>query len=366
MAVADPPVPSVGLKADSIWAKLSLRTVPQKYLLTSAFISYLIIGIATLQHVPIWLSFGLGLLPWGLLFTFELEWTYKHFGWFALFLLVGFVQLIHYSEHCIQVIQIHLFNMGPEDAQAIFGTLNSEWVHFVGDSFLTITTLLLLKKFPRNPWLWVAVPFQILHQAEHTFIMTNYLFQGYPAGGPGLLASPNGAIFGGIGLARADLHWIYNTLYTIPLVLAFVFQLKRTYDDSLDLAFPEASRAELLVASRHLETFRYAAFETVLAPGDDAERLYIVTEGQAAVCVVENGIEKELATLHRGQFFGEIGLLVPNASHTKIVRAKTPLTVLAMDEETFRHLMAVSQATQTEIADTAMSRVSPAALPVQA
>jgi Cyclic nucleotide-binding domain len=366
MAVAETPIPPMGLKADSLWGKLSMRTVPQKYLMISAFISYLILGIAYLQNAPIWLAFGLALMPWGLIVAFELEWTYKHFGWFALFLLVGFVQLIHYSEHCIQVIQIHFFGDSPHNSQAIFGTLNSEWVHFTGDTFLTIATLVLLKKFPRNPWLWIAVPFQILHQAEHTFIMTGYLFQGYPAGGPGLLASPNGAIFGGIGLARADLHWIYNTLYTIPLVLALVWELKRTYDESLDVAFPDAPRAELRAASRHLETFRYAPSETVLAPGDDAARLYIITEGEATVCQVEDGREVPIATLHRGQYFGEIGLLVANAAHTKVIRAATDLVVLAMDEETFRHLMAVSQVTQGELVDVAMSRVSPAALPAQA
>lgn len=366
MAAADPATQPTALRADSLLDKLSMRTVPQKYLMISAFVSYLILGIAYLQNAPIWLAFGLALAPWGMIVFFELEWTYQHFGWFALFLLVGFVQLIHYSEHCIQVIQIHFFGDSPHDAQAIFGSLNSEWVHFLGDTFLTITTLVLLRKFPRNPWLWVAVPFQILHQAEHTFIMTGYLFQGYPAGGPGLLASPNGAIFGGIGLIRADLHWIYNTLYTIPLVLALVWELKRTYDDTLDVAFPDAPRSELLAASRHLETFHYAPAETVLAPGDDAERLYIITEGEAVVCHREDGHEVPIATLHRGQYFGEIGLLVPNAEHTKVIRAKTALTVLAMDEETFRHLISVSQVTQVELAEIALARVAPSALPAQA
>jgi CRP-like cAMP-binding protein len=65
----------------------------------------------------------------------------------------------------------------------------------------------------------------------------------------------------------------------------------------------------------------------------------------------------EVATLHRGQYFGEIALLVPNAKHTKTVRAKTDLTVLAMDEETFRHLTAVSAATGAELQHVAEERV---------
>ena len=46
----------------------------------------------------------------------------------------------------------------------------------------------LLWKFPRNPWLWVAAPFQIFHQAEHTFLFFEHVLWGYPAGGPGLFA----------------------------------------------------------------------------------------------------------------------------------------------------------------------------------
>ena len=95
-----------------------------------------------------------------------------------------------------------------------------------------------------------------------------------------------------------------------------------------------------------MATFHYNPGETITAPGDDVERLYIITEGQAIVTQPDaEGNEVEVATLHRGQYFGEIALLVPNAKHTKSVRAKTELTVLAMDEETFRHLTAVSNAT---------------------
>jgi len=55
-----------------------------------------------------------------------------------------------------------------------------------------------------------------------------------------------------------------------------------------------------------------------------------------------------------GQYFGEQGLLVPDAQHTKIIRAKSSkLSTLAMDEPTFRHLMASSTKTQEEVIDVA-------------
>ncbi|HWG74539.1 MAG TPA: cyclic nucleotide-binding domain-containing protein [Acidimicrobiales bacterium] len=359
ISLVPPPVDPTGLKADSYWSKMALHKVKPGYLAGAALVSYLILGISELQHVPIWLSFALALVPWGFIMLVELEWTYKHYGWLALFFLTAFVQTIHYSEHCIQVIQIHFFGDDPHKAQAIFGLFNIEWVHFLGDSFLTVATLVLLYRFPRNAWMWVATVFQLAHQAEHSFIIYNYLFQHVTPGAPGLLASPGGFIFGGVHLIRADLHWIYNTLYTVPFVLALVTQLKRSYDEALDEAFPDVPKAELVGVSRHLETFVYSPAETVLSPGEDVERLFIITEGEAGVYGHDdNGREVELATLHHGQYFGEIGLLVPGAPHRKLIRAKTRLCVLAMDEATFRHLISLSQTTQDALTAMAGSRVT--------
>ncbi|TMC47368.1 MAG: cyclic nucleotide-binding domain-containing protein [Chloroflexi bacterium] len=237
-------------------------------------------------------------------------------------------------------------------------------MHFAGDTFLTIGTLVLITKFPRNPWLWIAVPFQIFHQAEHTFLMFNYVFEGAPQGGPGLLASPHGALdvpwysSGGSGLNRPDLHWIYNTLYTIPFSLALVWQLKRTYDESLSVAFPMARRKDLVDVARRLETIKYPAHATILAEGDPAERLFIVAEGEVSVLQRnDKGEVAEVATLHKGQYFGEIGLLVPGGKHTATVRAKANTTVMCMDEETFRHLLSVSQDTKTGLDEVVRTRL---------
>lgn len=367
MATAAPPAPPddpLALKADSYWSRLAIHRVPQRYILWAAFVSYLVVAVSYLQDVPVQWAFFLGFIPWVFIVFFEIEWSYKHFGWFAIFAAMAFVQLVHYSEHCIEVIQVHIFGDPVSQATAVFTKINTEGVHFAGDTFLTVGTLVLITKFPRNPWLWIAVPFQIFHQAEHTFLMFNYVFEGARQGGPGLLASPHGAIdvpwynMGGAGLNRPDLHWIYNTLYTVPFSLALVWQLKRTYDESLAVAFPQASRKELVEVARRLETLKYPAHTTVLAEGDPAERLFVVTEGEVSVIQQdENGRSVEVATLHKGQYFGEIGLLVPGGKHTATVRAKTDVTVLCMDEETFRHLLSVSQNTKAGLDDVVKTRL---------
>ena len=332
------------LKPDSWWSKLAVHRVPPTILLLTALASYLIVGLSWLGGAPPWLGMALALIPWAFILFTEVRWTYRHFHWFALFFSMAIIQTIHYSEHCIQVVQHWIFGQDRMTSQAIFSDLHIEGVHFAGDTFLTVGTLILLTVFPRNIFLWIAAPFQvILHQAEHTFLMWEYLTEPVPLGGPGLLAY-GGAIGGGLPPHRADLHWMYNTAYTIPFVIALIHQLKKTYDESLNEAFPWASRSELLKASKQLHTFRFAPGETVLSAGDDANYMYIISDGEATVYDHDDrGNPVESGTLSKGQTYGHIGLLVPDAKHPQTVKAKTELTVLAMDEETFRHLQSLAQ-----------------------
>lgn len=364
MAAAPRNMDPAALHPDAWYSKLAIHKVPATFIVATSLASYLILALAILQGAPNWLAFGLALVPWGVIIFIELEWVYEHFGWFTLFATMAVVQTIHYSEHCIEVVQVHIFGTPVSQAIAIFSALNVELVHFTGDTFLTIGTLLLLAKYPRNPWLWVAIPFQLAHQSEHTYLTYNYIFHGAKPGGVGLLGSPGGAIAGGIGLNRPDLHWIYNTLFTVPFVIALIWEAKHVYDRSLAEAFPKVSHEELLKVSKKLETFLYSAGETVLAPGDTADRLYIIADGTATVYRHdESGREIEIATLHRGQYFGEIGLLVPGAPHTKTVRASTQLRVLAMDKETFQELISTSETTGQEmalVAEQHMARVAAA------
>ena len=161
----------------------------------------------------------------------------------------------------------------------------------------------------------MAIPFQIAHQAEHTYLLFNYVFEGTKVGGPGLLGTPGGLIKiadeGGLGLVRPDLHWIYNTLYTIPFVISLVYQLKRTYDESLDEAFPDAPLREarwLRVTCRRSTTTR--ASSSWRRASDD-KRLYIITEGEAGVYEDQDGQEVEVGHLHTASTSANTGCWSP-------------------------------------------------------
>jgi hypothetical protein len=56
-------------------------------------------------------------------------------------------------------------------------------------------------------------------------MITTYIRTGIP-GTLGLLSS-GGLPFGGLPIARPDLHFLYNLVETIPLLVAWIVELRR-------------------------------------------------------------------------------------------------------------------------------------------
>jgi hypothetical protein len=46
------------------------------------------------------------------------------------------------------------------------------------------------------------------------------------SGSPGLLSS-GGLLFGGVPVARPDLHFLYNLVETIPLLMAWLVEVRK-------------------------------------------------------------------------------------------------------------------------------------------
>jgi hypothetical protein len=334
----------------------SIRSVPSHVIVLSALASYAGQIIAGLQAWPLWAIVLATLIPWLPVFAREMVWTYRHYHWLALFYVLVVTQGGHFLEHAVQMTQIHILRSTGADARGIFGALDIEWVHFIWNSWVIIAATLLWRQFPRNPWLPMVVIIAAWHAIEHVYLMSVYLATGR-AGTPGLL-SQGGAIGGGLPLIRPDLHFLYNLIETIPLVMAFAWQLKHSYDEWLAKAFPHASEQELAQTTHRLQTLRYAAGDTVVRQGDAADRFYIITAGEVGVTrKQEAGQEVELATLGPGQFFGEVGLLA-HRPRTASVRARTDLEVLALDREDFGRLVDGSQATAEDFAHVVRQRLA--------
>ncbi len=80
---------------------------------------------------------------------------------------------------------------------------------------------------------------------------------------------------------------------------------------------------------------------SVVRQGQPAEKFFIILEGSVEVVREEAGAERVVALLGPGQFFGEVAILC-DLPRTATVRAVTGVSLLTMDDRTFRSLVAQS------------------------
>jgi uncharacterized protein YhbP (UPF0306 family) len=111
--------------------------------------------------------------------------------------------------------------------------------------------------------------------------------------------------------------------------------------------FRELPRQDVEDVVGKLETIQVEAGTTVVRQGAPADKFFIIVDGEVEV-VREAGTgapgARALATLSAGQFFGEVAIL-HDGPRTATVRAKTRTTLLTMDRDVFRGLVAQSLAT---------------------
>ncbi len=144
--------------------------------------------------------------------------------WMALLGFLALSQAAHLLEHVTQMTQIHVLHLSGANAQGIVGQLNIEWVHFTWNTLVLVTLLVLLPRFSTNPWLIAVTPLAAWHFVEHSVMIATYVQTGV-SGTPGLLSS-GGLLFGGLQIARPDLHFLYNLVETVPLLIAWIVELR--------------------------------------------------------------------------------------------------------------------------------------------
>jgi hypothetical protein len=148
--------------------------------------------------------------------------------WVALLGFLAVSQTAHLVEHVAQMVQIHVLHLSGANAQGLVGQLNLEWVHFIWNALVLVTLLALLRvpRFRTNPWVVAVTPLALWHFVEHSVMIATYIQTG-AAGSPGLLSS-GGLLFGGLPIARPDLHFLYNLAETVPLLAAWIAEVRTT------------------------------------------------------------------------------------------------------------------------------------------
>lgn len=111
--------------------------------------------------------------------------------------------------------------------------------------------------------------------------------------------------------------------------------------------FRDLPRQEVEAVAGKLETLQVEAGATIVRQGAPADKFFIIVDGEVEVVREAGpgqGNDRVLASLRTGQFFGEVAIL-NDGPRTATVRAKTRTTLLTMDRDVFRGLVAQSLST---------------------
>jgi hypothetical protein len=355
---------------------LRFQTIPTSILFITIGASWLGMTACIVLGYPLAVTGIVTVLPWlPVLFT-ESLWKYKHYKWFALYGILIITQGLHFIEHIAQIVEVDVVGLPRSQSRGIIGNLDAEYVHFFFDTFLLIGVIILLFRFRKNIALWVTFVVGVWHTAEHWYITYFYTFDRAnfnPAPAPGLhahegLLAKGGLLWPNSPLPRIELHFIYNLLFTIPLVWGFIVVMRDAYDEYLKKAFPRLNERQLAGLNNSIEGVQVQAGDLIIRQGEPADKFYIISKGEVEIIQQAGGAPIVINRLSQGQFFGEVGLLT-GAQRNASVRAVTTCELLALDRDTFRAVIGSSAPTAQDFGQILAQRASSpgiAAVPVGA
>lgn len=108
--------------------------------------------------------------------------------------------------------------------------------------------------------------------------------------------------------------------------------------------FHDLPEQQVETVEAQLRTVQLGAGDVAVRQGTPADKFFIIVDGEVEVIREEEGKTRLLATLGRGQFFGEIAIL-RDLPRMATVRALKPTTLFAMERDVFRSLVAESMGT---------------------
>jgi ABC-type lipoprotein export system ATPase subunit len=125
-------------------------------------------------------------------------------------------------------------------------------------------------------------------------------------------------------------------------------------------ALPMVNEKLLLEATKKLEHFTHNPGMVIVHQGEIGDKFFVITKGQVEIVLQQpDGHETIVDHLEEGQYFGEIAVL-RGGGRTANVRAigHTPVEVVALDRETFLHVLEESKVAREEIEKVMSQRVS--------
>jgi hypothetical protein len=294
-----------------------LHHLPRRGVLLAAAISSALLLGGLLERLPVWGIALAMLLPWLPVWWLDAAWQTRHFGLYGFFSALTLFQLGHMTEHAAELVQLFFNHGNLAQSHGVFGALDNEVVHFYWNVGVWVGIAVLLYRLgSRNPWLWIALVAASIHMVEHIYLYWLYVFhqEFWAAGGWAGILGKGGIL--GSPLDRPYLHFLYNYLEVVPLVIAFWDQSLRVYDRYLRQAFPMLSEDELVAATRKLRRIKVAPGATVVG---DGEYCYVLSRGEMAVVLEDRRGRRRRSVLGPGQWFASPGV---SAGRTRVVSAR--------------------------------------------
>lgn len=121
--------------------------------------------------------------------------------------------------------------------------------------------------------------------------------------------------------------------------------------------FKDLPRGEAAALEAKLDRVHVPAGEIVVRQGAPADKFFIIIDGEVEVVREDDGVGSVVATLRAGQFFGEVAILL-DTPRSATVRTTAATTLLTMDRDTFRTLVAQSLATTQNLDELIRQRLT--------
>lgn len=142
-----------------------------------------------------------------------------------------------------------------------------------------------------------------------------------------------GEIFGKFKVSGIFAWFMWRTIYWYKLP-GFSRKIKVAASWFLDFFIPQESIMLKTEPSQAMAQLHFEAGDIVFHQGDIGDYLYNIVEGTVDVIIEKDGKEEKVASLSKGEFFGEMALL-NERTRTATIKCATPVDLLALRKSDF-------------------------------
>ena len=146
------------------------------------------------------------------------------------------VVIVHWAEHIAQAVQIYLLGWPPPKSNGLIGSVfpwlvRSEWLHYGFAVLMLIGFVMLRHGFVGRSRRWwnAAMWIQVWHHFEHLLLLLQALTGSFLMGG----AKPTSIVQ--LAIPRVELHLFYNTIVTIPMIVAMYYHLRPHFTERAEM-----------------------------------------------------------------------------------------------------------------------------------